>query len=251
MKLVMGILIGLLSLTNAHAFDHSHAKFDQVLGQYVAFKGQQSLVNYSGLKKNRSLLDDYNQDLSGVTLSEYNSFSRDQKLAFLINAYNSFTLQLIIDNYPIDSIKDIGSFFQSPWDKKFIKLLGKTITLNNIEHDIIRKKFDEPRIHFAVNCASIGCPSLITEPFVASKLDAQLEAAAKHFVQNSAKNRYDANKRTLYLSKIFSWYGGDFASVDKFVAKYITSSVSEQTYIFQGKARKKYLSYDWDLNDAK
>lgn len=233
-------LILILSFA-ASAFDHSHKIFNDVLSKRVQFKGHQSLVDYKGLKSKPKALNEYLKSLSSVSKSEYNQFSSKQKLSFLINAYNAFTLKLIIDHYPVKSIKDIGSIFSSPWKKEFFKLFGKEMNLDTIEHGMIRKDFKEPRIHFAVNCASIGCPSLAKSAFVAENLNSQLEAAAMNFLKNKDKNY--ALKNTLKLSKIFDWYGGDFENLGG-VEVYIKSKLG-----LKGKYKIDYLDYDWNLNE--
>lgn len=232
----------LLTLTSSiFAFDHSHKIFTEILQKNVEIKDKQSLVNYKELKKSPSKLKEYLKSLTAVTKKTYESFTADQKLSFLINAYNAFTLKLIIDNYPLDSIKDIGSIFSGPWDKKFFTLLEDNRTLNNIEHGMIRKKFSEPRIHFAVNCASIGCPSLATSAFTADNLEAQLEAAANNFMSNSSKNYAKGN--TLYLSKIFDWYGDDFKNVGGFL------EYTKKRLKVDGKVKHTFLDYSWKLNE--
>ncbi|MEO0336933.1 MAG: DUF547 domain-containing protein, partial [Pseudomonadota bacterium] len=207
-------------------FDHSHKLFTEVLGNFVIVSGAKSTVNYKGLKKSPSQLNSYLGQLSAVSKKDYAKFSKEQKMAFLINAYNGFTLKLIIDNYPVKSIKDIGGLFSSPWKKEFFKLLGGDMYLDKIEHKILRKKFKEPRIHFAVNCASIGCPALRGEAFTADRLNVQLEEQAKIFLRDSSRNSIKKSKKEIHLSKIFDWFDGDFkrggSSVQKFVAPYMT-----------------------------
>jgi hypothetical protein len=148
-----------------------------------------------------------------------------------------------VDHYPIDSIKDVGSFFSSPWSKEFFTLFGQPASLDYVEHELIREMFDEPRIHFAVNCASISCPPLLNEAFVAARLDAQLESAAFNFLNDSAANRLEGD--TLYLSKIFDWYEEDFTGgVIDFVAKY------RPDWVANGQPKLSYTPYDWNLNAA-
>lgn len=243
----MKILLLLISFS-VLSFDHTHKVFDEILQKRVTFKGNQSLVDYKNIKsKDLSKLKTYLDSLSAVSKKEYKSFSKDERLSFLINAYNAFTIKIIVDNYPVKSIKDLStSVFGVPvpgksvWDKKFFKLLGKEMDLNGIEHGIIRRKFKEPRIHFAVNCASIGCPSLANNAFVASSLDAQLEKAAMNFLNNPKKNKLKGG--TLYLSKIFDWYGGDFKSLGG-PKKYVSSKLS-----LTGKFNVEFFDYDWNLN---
>lgn len=222
------------------AFDHSHKSFDEVLQKRVKFNDHQSLVDYEGLKSDSEKLESYLKSLSSVNEDDYEDFSGDEKLSFLINAYNAFTLKLIIDNYPVDSIKDLGGLFSSPWKKEFFKLLGKDMDLDTIEHGMIRENFEESRIHFAVNCASISCPSLASNAFVANKLDKQLEKAKMNFLKNKDKNYIKG--KTLYVSKIFDWYGKDFKSEGGAKA-YILKALG-----LSGKYKLRFLDYNWDLN---
>ncbi|WP_419168254.1 DUF547 domain-containing protein [Halobacteriovorax sp.] len=228
-------------------FKHSHEKWNQVLKQYTDKKDNQVYFNYKELNKNQKLLNAYLLSLESITQDEFDLFTQDQKIAFWINAYNAYTIKVVLKNYPVKSIRDISSgwFSTGPWKIKFIKLLGNKVSLDNIEHDIIRKQFYEPRIHFAVNCASIGCPSLLQEAFVADKLDSQLDKAAQNFLHNKSKNYLKGN--TLYLSKIFKWYGSDFnqgyGSFKKYVVKVLGLSNREYEVEFN--------EYDWNLNELK
>ncbi len=235
----MKYLLLLLISLNAFAFDHQHSLFDRILKQHTHKVSQQVLVDYKAIMKVPGLLEQYLVDLDGVTKDEFDKFSRDQQLAFLINLYNAQTIKLIIMNYPVDSIKNLGGLFSSPWGKKFFNLFGKKSTLDTIEHKIIRPQFKEPRIHFAVNCASIGCPSLRQVAFTATKLEEQLEQATKDFLNNRAKNYIKHG--ILYLSKIFDWYEDDFNGVMGFVSKY-KSEWNKSLDI-------EHLKYDWLLND--
>jgi hypothetical protein len=244
------------------SFDHQHTLLGNVLTQFVhkIENSQSTAVDYQGLKKSPQDLLSYLKQLEGLNKAEYQKFTKDQKLAFWINAYNAYTLKLIIDHYPIISIKDIkpkgflGSF-STPWKIEFIQLLGKKMTLDNIEHDVIRSKYNEARIHFAVNCASIGCPSLMKTPFVADKMDQQLDAAANNFLTNTEKNKIDPANKTIYLSKIFKWYGDDFKEKYKsdlnYIALIISSDPEIQKQMMNNKYKVKYLDYDWKLNQIK
>jgi hypothetical protein len=198
---------------------------------------RQTYVDYKKVKRLRIQLAKYLDILAAVDKQAYEQFSQQQKLAYLINLYNAFTIDLVARNYPVKSIKKIGPWYSTPWKMKFIKFQGEKVSLDYIEHDIIRTKFKEPRIHFAVNCASIGCPSLAIDAFTGDKLDAQLEQVAINFITNRNKNYLQGN--TLYLSKIFDWYGGDFGDVKKFVGKYIK---------LPNKLEIEYNDYDWKLN---
>jgi hypothetical protein len=183
-------------------------------------------------------------------------------MAFLINAYNAFTVELILTRYPkLESIKDLGTLLSNPWKPKFIKLLGTEMSLDNIEHDTLRAKgrYDDPRIHFAVNCASVGCPMLREEAFVADRLEAQLDEQALRFMSDRSRNRYADGR--LLLSKIFDWYGGDFkagykgiSSLGAFAGRYanqLADAPADRERIRAGGVDIGFLDYDWKLNDAK
>ena len=151
--------------------------------------------------------------LSGVSGSEFSSWVKAERLAFLLNAYNAFTIDLVLSRYPkLKSIKELGSLIQSPWKKRFVPLLGEMHSLDDIEQGMIRKpgEYDEPRIHFALNCASIGCPALLNEAFIGTKLDAQLENATKAFLTDNSRNRYNVQSNQLEVSNICDWYKKDF-----------------------------------------
>lgn len=224
----------------AFGFDHSYKEWDQFLKQYTIQKDKQTLVKYNDIKKEE--LKPILAQFESVKKDDFKSWSADQKLAFWINAYNAFTIELVLKHYPIKSIKDIGSLFSSPWSKEFIKIMGKEMSLDDIEHDTIRKEFKEPRIHFAVNCASLGCPSLYRSAFTGELLESQLKAVEDHFLNNKEKNQMRGN--ILYLSKIFDWYGDDFKKFGG-VKRYFERK-------FELKASDvKFLDYDWNLNEVK
>lgn len=224
--------------SSASAFDQSHAELDAVMKRYVV-KG---MVDYTGLKANRAGLDSYITKTSAVSGSEFKSWSEAQQLAFLINVYNAETVQLIIDNYPVKSIKEIGNFISTAQDKKVVTLFGKTTTLNYIEHDLLRANYSEPRIHFAIVCAAISCPALRSEAFVADKLDAQLSDQAVNFLTEKSKNEYKGGE--LHLSKIFDWFKGDFTKGGKSIAEFVNPWFSEDV----SKADVEFKDYNWDLN---
>ncbi len=223
----------------------SHKAFDAILKQYVT---EEAWVDYRGLLKDRSKLDQYLELLSSNHPNQKN-WSRNERLAYWINAYNAFTLQLILDHYPVESIKDIKKgipFVNTVWDIKFINIEGQEYDLNNIEHGIIRSEFNEPRIHFAVNCASYSCPVLQNFAFTAENIDRQLDRAAKDFINDTKRNRISA--QSLELSKILSWYSGDFKQNNKtvldYVRKYSNKDIAADPDI-------SYMDYDWRLNDKK
>ncbi len=250
----------------AQAFDHGHAAWTTLLKKHVVLlrNGQASQVRYAGFAADRDALKAYLASLSAVPKTSFDGWSKPQQMAFLINAYNAWTIELILTKYPdLKSIKDLGSFLNSPWKQKLATLLGTTMTLDNIEHDTLRKRgaYDDPRIHFAVNCASIGCPMLREEAFVGDRLDAQLAEQAKRFMSDRTRNRYDAGKQRLEVSKIFDWYGDDFKlghkgidSLESFLATHadqLADVPGDRDSVRTKKVAITHLEYDWALNDAK
>ena len=193
-------------------------------------------VNYKAFQQDSKKLEAYLTELSANVPSK--SWSKNATLAYWINAYNAYTVQLILNNYPTKSIKDI----KDPWGKKFFTLGNKKYSLEEIEHEILRK-MNEPRIHFAINCASFSCPNLLKEAYTEAKLDQQLTTAAKGFVNDATKNTITVNK--IEISKIFDWFEGDFeqnGSVIDFLNKYSTVKINSE-------AEVKYKDYNWSLND--
>ncbi len=237
------------------AFDQTHAQWSSVLKSSVVQKGLATQVNYKAIKANPVIFEAYLSSLSAVTDAEFLTFTENQKLAFLINGYNAFTVKLIVDNYPVKSIRDLGSVFSSAWKKKFFKLFGLDRNLDNVEHDMIRKSFNEPRIHFAVVCASVGCPALRVEAYQASRLEAQLESAAHDFLSDTTRNRFLSDSKKLEISSIFKWYGDDFVkkfgSLEAFLADRFTTNESDRILIRARKVPVRFLDYDWSLNELK
>ncbi|MDD2943549.1 MAG: DUF547 domain-containing protein [bacterium] len=230
-------------------FDQQHLIWGAVLSENVIRRGPETKINYQNIKTHPELLNAYLAGLSKVSQGQFDTFSKDQQLAFLINAYNAFTVKLIVENYPVKSIKDLGSWVQSPWKKRFISLLDKNLSLDEIEHGMIRKLFDEPRIHFAVNCASIGCPALRETPFTADNLSSQLEDSAVDFLNDKSRNYFDSSNNTFHLSAIFKWYGDDFSrhgTIQSFVADRIQSTRTKPNLFLS--ATVEFLDYDWRLN---
>ena len=226
----------------AATIDQSTQIYSKVLTSYV----QDGLVNYSGLKSNPQDLNEYLEQTSQVTKEEFNKWSKNEQLTFLINLYNAQTLDLIADNYPVMSIKDIASDSGGPWEQPVVTLFGEKITLNALEHEVIRKKYPEAKVHFALVCAALGCPALINTPYQAENLDTQLDEQTKVFLLDSDKNSIDTSKKVLQLSPIFDWFKEDFikqsGSVIAFVNPYFGNKIS-QAYMIE------YTNYDWSLND--
>jgi hypothetical protein len=249
----------------APAFDHAHAAWTALLRRHVALLrgGQESQVRYEGFAADRATLRVYLDSLSGVGAAAFGAWSRAQQMAFLVNAYNAFTVELILTRWPrLESIKDLGSLFQSPWKPKWVPLLGGRVSLDDIEHEMLRQRgrFDDPRVHFAVNCASIGCPALREEAFVAERLDAQLDEQTLRFMSDRTRNRYSAPRGRLEVSKIFDWFGEDFrlghrgiASLPAFLARYaevLADAPAERERVRALQAPVAFLEYDWKLNAA-
>jgi hypothetical protein len=225
------------------AFDDTHGLYGQVLTLYV----KDGLVDYRGLKSNPRDLNSYLESAAQVTRKEFDSWSKDEQLAFLINLYNARTLELIVKNYPVKSIKDIGNGGKGPWEEPVVELFGETITLNTLENGMIRRNYKEPRIHFALVCAAMGCPPLSAEPYSAGKLDDQLEAQTKKFLEDTEKNSVDRNNKTIRLSPIFEWYAADFESAAGSVPGFLKKYYGDLTH---GQYIIVYTDYDWSLNDT-
>lgn len=221
----------------------SHQQWDKLLKKHVDAKG---MVNYKGFKQDKSELNAYLKLLSENPPQK--NWSKEDQMAYWINAYNAFTVDLILQKYPVKSIKDIaGNIYKvnTPWDIKFITIGGKKYDLNNIEHGILRKKYNDPRIHFALVCASISCPRLRYDAYTGAQLNAQLEDAGRDFLNDRSKNRISADKAD--LSQYFSWYKGDFTkngSLVDFINKYSQTKINSSTKIGS-------IDYNWSLNEQK
>lgn len=253
--------------TVAEPFDHTI--FDTLLQKHV----KNGLVNYRALKANREPLKKYLKQLEQVDPASFEKWTSDEQKAFWINAYNAITIEGILRNYPIqwggiiararfpqNSIRQISDF----WETVFIKVMERNFTLNHIEHEILRKKFNDPRIHFVIVCASIGCPILENRSFFSNDLDQRLEKATYNFINNRDKVKLDNRNNTLYLSSIFDWYKEDFPALKNsfeglkkygkkernivaFVIKYLPEV--DKKFIFDNQPKIKYLNYDWSLNE--
>ncbi|GAA4401718.1 DUF547 domain-containing protein [Nibrella viscosa] len=222
----------------------NHFAFDQLLQKHVNERG---LVDYMGLKAAEKPFNDYLNLLSQNPPSD--QWSQSEQMAYWINAYNAFTVKLILDHYPVESIKDIGPpiqipFVYTPWTKKFFTIGGTKMSLDNIEHGILRKQFNDPRIHFALVCAAMSCPRLRNEAYTSDKLNQQLDDQGHHFLNNPAKNKISADQAA--LSKYFDWYKGDWQengqSVVTWVNRYSAVKITNNTPI-------SYLDYNWSLNE--
>ena len=238
-------------------FDHSH--WNQLLTNNIVTAGASTQVDYAGMDKQSALLQQYLNSLSNVKKGEFDGWTKNDQLAFLLNAYNAWTVKLILSDYKnIESIKDLGNVFKSPWKKTFIPLFGDDVSLDHIEHTLIRgsDRYNDPRIHFAANCASIGCPALRNEAYDGAQLDKQLEEQAQHFLSDSTRNFAKGDR--INLSSIFKWYRGDFEAgwrdayeLSEFLLLYADalSLTAEQIDALEADDMDiKFLDYDWHLN---
>lgn len=223
----------------AVAVDHSG--FGALLAKHV----RDGVVDYAGFKADEARLDQY---LSTLEKVDPESLDRNEQFAFYINAYNAWTIKLILTGYPgLKSIKDLGSIFQSPWKKELVRLNGKTLTLDDIEHKILRPTFKDPRVHFAINCAAKSCPPLVSEPFRGGTLDSQLDKATRAFVNASLSYRLEGD--TLWVSSIFKWFAGDFNDDPAgFYRTYAKAELKKQLDEKGDRIKVKFLDYDWSLN---
>jgi uncharacterized protein DUF547 len=250
----------------ACAFDPAYAQWDALLHRHVKILpgGNASRVDYAALAREHASLEAVLASFQAVTRAQFDGWSKPEQEAFLINAYNAFTIEKVLTRYPdLRSIRDFGSIFGNPWKDRFFRLLGEERSLDDIEHGMLRKPgvYDEPRIHFAVVCASVGCPMLRDEAFVAARLDDQLEDGMRRFLSDRSRNRYDTAHGRLEVSRIFDWYGRDFehgwrgfSSVKATLARYASQLADRpegRARVAAQEADVAFLEYDWALNDVR
>lgn len=222
----------------------SHQLWDQLVKSHVKANG---MVDYKGFIREKPKLESYLKLLS-ENAPDRSKWTKNEQLAYWINAYNAFTVKLIVDHYPTKSIRDLGPILKIPflkdvWHYEFFKIGGVAMSLDKIEHGIIRKEFDEPRIHFAINCASISCPPLLNEAYVAEKLEAQLTKVSVAFINDPVRNKLGT--QSAQLSSIFSWFTGDFTkkgTLIEFLNKYSKVKIAPN-------AKISFLDYNWNLNE--
>jgi hypothetical protein len=254
-----GLAVFLLLLSPlGWAFDHG--AWNALLADHVHWQrgGVASTVDYAGFAADEARLNDYLTRLSAVRPTAFDAFSDDQQLAFLINAYNAFTIKLILDQDALpDSIRDIGSVFSGPWNQRFFALLGQQRTLDELEHDLIRGNpaLMDPRIHFALNCASVGCPALRPEAYTDENLDRQLTDNTRRFLADRTRNHFERDKQTLRVSRIFEWYNEDFVNaaggLPAFLAGYADALAlpeGARRQLARGELKIRFELYDWSLN---
>ncbi len=229
-----------------------HSAWQRILERYIAPSADGvNLFAYGRMSAaDRKALKAYLTALQGVKVT---ALKPDEQRAFWINLYNALTIDVVLDHYPVKSIRDIslGGFFTvGPWKKELVAVEGRKLSLDNIEHDILRKVWRDPRIHYAVNCASMGCPNLMGKPFTGTTLDKMLTRGARDYVNHPRGAQ--VRSRKLYLSQIYSWYRKDFGSTDAAVighiAKYAAPKLKQQLASINTIAG---YDYDWSLNEAK
>lgn len=273
-NILLALLLAVLPNTAiAQSFDHDHKAWNTLLKKHVVLidGGKASQVRYTGMQQDRAALKSYLATLSKTGAQEFAGWNKPQQMAFLINAYNAYTVEKILTRYPdIQSIWDFGKFFGNPFKDKFFRLLGRDFSLDMIEHETLRKPgaYNEPRVHFAVNCASTGCPMLREEAYVAERLDAQLEEQTRRFLSDRSRNRYNAANNALEVSEIFKWFSEDWSSGyrgfdgkgppmnsrEQFFAQYaelLADAPAQRKAIAERRAGIRHLDYDWSLNDVK
>ena len=241
---------------SAQGFDHSHKAWDALLKKDVVLLqgGKTSQVRYADFAKDRPALKAYLDTLSKVPEAQFSAWTKGERMAFLINAYNGFTVEKILTRYPnLKSIKDFGAVFGNPWKDKFFTLFGRESFLDQIEHETLRKPgaYNELRVHYAVNCASIGCPMLREEAYTADKLEGQLEEQAVRFLSDRSRNRFESGK--LEVSKIFDWFKEDFGVREQYFGKYakqLADAPEAQKVVAEGRVPLSFIEYDWSLNDV-
>lgn len=236
-------------------FDHSYTRYGALLATYV----ENGLVDYKALAENQTTLQEIADEFGEVSRKQLESFNDPQKIAFWINAYNFFTIQAIIDHFPVSSIKEIDGV----WDGLKFSVAGKNLNLNKIEHDILRKQFNEPRIHVALVCASTSCPELWNRPFIGDSLEIQLAGRSQAFANDSSRNGIDPSTSSVKLSQILDWYGDDFVAVygkNSSFSYLPTKESATLNFIYQHLEKDikstlegkeivvEWLDYDWNLN---
>jgi hypothetical protein len=262
-----------LAVEQGKTSEFNYNSFDALLKTYVNDNG---MVNYKGLKANRSQLDEFVATLGKLHPKTYEKWNQKDKIAFWLNAYNALTLRAIIDHYPIKSSftksltwpKNSIRQIDGAWNKIKFDIMGQKLTLEHIEHKILRTEFSEPRIHMALVCAAMSCPPLRNEPYIAVKLDKQLDDQTKKFLSDPAKFRLDIDKAILHLSPIFKWFANDFAksyprhtryrghkgptaAVIWFIDQYLPKQDSQRRSVDSRTYKRRYLDYDWSLNEQK
>jgi len=247
--LILVLIIGNCMFLTVFASENNtpESTYDGVLSRYVS---QEGLVDYKGLKKDK----DFMKYIEYLSSTDPKNLPTDKhRMAFWINAYNAFVLQGVLEEYPIESVLDVGWLPHSFFKRKKFKTKQGTITLRELENEKLREAFREPRIHFAINCASMSCPKLLTEAYKPGKLEQQLEEQAISFINNKNRNYLDREDKILYISSVFKWYKDDFVKKGQDIVDYILKYLNEEDseFIRNNKVTVEYLDYDWGLNEQK
>lgn len=258
------VLIFAILPANQALAEFDHELWDGLLKRHVvsADGGMTTRVDYAGMRSGNAELEEYLDNIASVSRREFEQWDASEQLAFLINTYNAATVQLVLTEFPeLDSIRDIGFLFNSPFRRNFVSLFAEQVSLDDIEHEMIRRwpQFEEPRIHFAVNCAAVSCPPLRAEAYRGTSLNAQLDANTRLFLSNREINFLSGN--TLWVSRIFDWYGDDFSrgwsginSLEEFLADYADAlglNTEQAALLAGGKIRIRFTPYNWSLNRSR
>ncbi len=256
---LLTLVVPASSRTGPAPFDHTYAVWHDLVRQHVRWLPDevQSRVDYAGFAADRTRLATALDAMSAVDAAAFAGWSREQQMALLVNAYNAFTVELVLTGGPdLTSIKELGSLLRSPWQKPFFTMFGARRDLDWIEHQQLRPRYQEPRLHAALNCASIGCPALRPDAFVATRLEAQLDDSMRRFLRDRTRNRVREGR--LEVSMIFKWYAGDFErgdtglhSVADLFARYadaLSPDPGVQAALRRRELAVSYLPYDWSLN---
>lgn len=238
------------------AFDVIHEPWSAILAQRV----RGGYFDYAGLLKERAALDAYLTSLESVKPAAFAALSRPEQFAFWIDAYNAYTVKRVLDGYPVKTVRDLGDEKTAVWDQDFVplgalipKLAKPKLSLNDIENKILRPTFQDARVHAAIHNATKSCPSLRAEAFTAAKLDSQLDEQVKAWLADTTRNRFDAQKKRVEISKVFEWFAEDFqkeaSSATGWIARFRPSD--KGWLIARDKPAVTYLEYDWSLNDVK
>lgn len=226
--------------------DHDQPLLAEVLARHV----RNARVDYAALRAAPAPLDRYLALLAEVREADFEAWGSRRQMACLANLYNAATLQLVARHYPVRSIREIGGWLGNPWKQRFIRFLGQLRSLDELEHGMLRRRWPEPRVHFALVCAARGCPPLRAEPYLGNRLSEQLDDQGRRFLARTDSNRVDHAGRVLQLSPIFDWYRADFVAdgrtLPEFVAPYLPDWEGERTLTY----RVRFTDYDWSLNDA-
>jgi hypothetical protein len=238
--LVLGWVLAAASGARAEEVDYG--TYAELLQAHV----RDGVVDYAGFKADEARLDDY---LARNGRVNPESLSREDRFAYYINAYNAWTIKLILTGYPgVKSIKDLGSLLQSPWKQSFVKIDGRTLTLDEIEHSILRPQFKDARVHFAIVCASKGCPPLMEQPYRGAVLDEQLNRVTTAFLNRPGNYRLEGDR--FEVSSIFKWFGEDFGNLFDFYIRFALGDLKRALQSGRDRIKIGYLDYDWSLNGA-